>query len=129
MACGRVDWIEWDCVKWSAKELDKVTQKYLGVRLKDVAENAMVPRDRDRVVFPAMHYLERYDAYYMICPGFSYEYVKINSVWRTSDGNYLVHYKGFTSSMVTILTPYKDSYRISLVMELVINPLAPIFDD
>ena len=129
LACGDLFWLGWDCVKWPAKELNKVTEKYLGVQLEDVARNAMIPRDRDRVQFPGMHYLVNYDAYYMVGPGFSYEPIEIQSVWCTADGNYLVHYKGFTESMVTILVPHEDSYRISLVMELKINPLAPIFWD
>lgn len=124
MAIGMVDWPGGDCACWTAEELNKITVKYLGVALEDVILNAMV--DRGGVQFPKIYYLAQYDSYYMLSPGFSYEAVQILSAWRTADGNYLVHYNGFTDSMVTVLTPYENSFRISLAMELVQNPLASV---
>ena len=124
LAIGMVDWPGGDCACWPAEELNKITVKYLGVALEDVILNAMV--DRGGVQFPKIHYLAQYDSYYMLSPGFSYEDVQILSAYRTADGNYLVHYNGFTDSMVTVLTPHEDSFRISLAMELVQNPLASV---
>lgn len=126
LAIGDLELIKYDCIRWTSAELDAVVQKYLGVSISDVYENMFVDRDKTKFPFAGVHYLSQYDAYYMVCPNFIEPFIGMISAYRTADGNYLVHYHGSTNKMVTILTPYEGSFRISLVMELVQNPLASV---
>ena len=126
LAIGDLELIKYDCIRWTSAELDAVVQKYLGVSISDVYENMFVDRDKTKFPFASVHYLSQYDAYYMVCPNFIEPFIGMISAYRTADGNYLVHYHGSTNKMVTILTPYEGSFRISLVMELSPNPYAPI---
>ena len=126
LAIGDLGVIQFDCIRWTSAELDAVVQKYLGVSISDVYENMFVDRDGTKFPFASIHYLSQYDAYYMVCPNFIEPFIGMISAYRTADGNYLVHYHGSTNKMVTILTPYEGSFRISLVMELSPNPYAPI---
>lgn len=126
LAIGRQDVINLDCIRWTSAELDAVTQKYLGIPLSDASDNLFTLRPVTHYPFATVHYLSWYDAYYMVGPDHIDSRLSVISAWRTSDGNYLVHYNGVTDSMVAILTPHEDSFHISLVMELVQNPSAPV---
>lgn len=108
-----------DCLRWTSAELNTVLEKYLGISFtNEIGMNMFHTRPVTQREIPTVSYYTPTDAYYLFCTDNGLATPTIQSVWRTSDGKYLVHYAGVSSSMVTLLAPDEDQFLIGMVMDL-----------
>ncbi|MGM9647719.1 MAG: hypothetical protein ACI3YH_06285 [Eubacteriales bacterium] len=108
-----------DCLRWTSAELNTVLEKYLGISFtNEIGMNMFHTRLETQREIPSVSYYTPTDAYYLFCTDNGLATPTIQSVWRTSDGKYLVHYVGVSSSMVTLLAPDEDQFLIGMVMDL-----------